>query len=618
MEIDTLEAKPASVDPPSEDLDALPTLQREMLTAANKATTPLDLLGTLVDLMAGYAEPEAVLYLPRDSHGNLADGVPLRPTQDDGRSERFTKLLTSTCQLACQTGKIEVREQPSRNRIILSAPIPQCGRDPESLGFLFPAGHSTAHLVLLVQMVTSHMVLYQVLAAGHDNLAHAHAAGALVELLDEVGAAPDLRQACYTLSGELLRFLQCQRVAVGLRPVGKDHCRLVAVSGVAQYDSRSSTAHAIEAAMDESVLRREVTRWPANNDQQRHAALAHKNLCSLDGTLSVVSVPLIVDEIAIGVVVVWDDKDSVLAHAAKFLQVGEKSLAVSLVAAQRIQGGGLSRMSRAIDRFWQSSKGKCALAGMMLGLAAMLIPWPHKVHCECQVEPVIRRFVAAPFESTLDRSLVKPGDLVRQGQVLAKLDGRELTWKRASVAADQSQAIKKRDAAQASHDYADQQIAQLDIQRLNVELQLLDHRGENLEIRSPLDGIVVSGDLERAEGAPLTIGQTLFEIAPLDRMVVEVAIPDDEVSRLAVGQTIDIRLDAYPGQPWQATLQKLQPRSEIRDEQNVFIAEAEVNNARGLLRPGMKGRANVSIGKHSIGWILFHKPWEYATKMLSW
>ena len=33
--------------------------------------------------------------------------------------------------------------------------------------------------------------------------------------------------------------------------------------------------------------------------------------------------------------------------------------------------------------------------------------------------------------------------------------------------------------------------------------------------------------------------------------------------------------------------------------------------------PGMKGRAKVVTGHRALGWILFHKPWEYLTK-LTW
>jgi multidrug resistance efflux pump len=254
----------------------------------------------------------------------------------------------------------------------------------------------------------------------------------------------------------------------------------------------------------------------------------------------------------------------------------------------------------------------------MAAVLALAIPFPHRLHCDCLIEPVTRRFVAAPFDGVLERAFVGPGDVVQKGDLLARLDGREIRWKRAGVAADQNQARKKRDAAQASHDYADMQIAALEMERLELELRLLDHRAENLEIRSPVAGVIASGDLERAEGAALKVGQSLFEIAPLDKMIVEVSVPDEDVSFVTPGLPLRIRLDAYPGMQWQATMTQLHPRSEIRDENNVFIAEAELDNAAGSLRPGMKGRARVEATNRPIGWILFHKPWEFISKKLQW
>ena len=42
-------------------------------------------------------------------------------------------------------------------------------------------------------------------------------------------------------------------------------------------------------------------------------------------------------------------------------------------------------------------------------------------------------------------------------------------------------------------------------------------------------GIVVSGDLKRHEGAAVKIGQSLYEVAPLEKLVAEVAIPEEEL-----------------------------------------------------------------------------------------
>ncbi|MCH7726434.1 MAG: efflux RND transporter periplasmic adaptor subunit [Planctomycetes bacterium] len=607
------------LDVPSDEPDLLRRLQREMLSVVASARTKLDLLDSLAEILDRNVETVAMFYFQRNEQGELGDGIPLRPREGNTHGQLLSKQLMSACQAACRKGELSVRRQTAPACTILAAPIAHRGRDPEALCVIFSSDHTTSHLLMLMQMVASHIVLWHVMAGSRIHASDARDSAALVELLDQVIAATDVRKACYALAGELGTYLQFQRVAVGLRSEGKGRCRLVAVSGVAQFDKRSPTSHALEAAMDEAVLRQDVTMWPAVDDQQRPAALAHEALCSLERMETAISTPLRdEDDNAVGALVVLGDTASKRAEAERFLRAAERSLAASLVAAQRLEGGRTTRLARAISNTWRTWKGRCALAAVVLVLAAMMIPVPYNVNVDCQIEPVTRRFVAAPFEGTLEQALVKPGDIVHKGDVLARMDGREVRWKRASVVAEKNQAIKRRDSAQASHNYAEQQIAQLEIRRMDLELQLLDHRAENLEIKSPVDGIVVSGDLERAQGAPLSIGQTLFEIAPLESMIVEMSVPDDEISYIAVGQTIDVRLDAFPGQTWETVAARVQPRSEIRGEANVFIAEAELNNADGRLQPGMKGRAKLKTGKRPLGWILFHKPWEYVTKKLRW
>jgi hypothetical protein len=77
-------------------------------------------------------------------------------------------------------------------------------------------------------------------------------------------------------------------------------------------------------------------------------------------------------------------------------------------------------------------------------------------------------------------------------------------------------------------------------------------------------------------------------------------------------------LDAYPGRVWEGSLERLHPRSEVRDDKNVFIAEVALDNAEALLRPGMEGRAKIVSGPQRLGWILFHEPYYRLASWLGW
>ena len=90
-------------------------------------------------------------------------------------------------------------------------------------------------------------------------------------------------------------------------------------------------------------------------------------------------------------------------------------------------------------------------------------------------------------------------------------------------------------------------------------------------------------------------------------MIVEVAVPQRELAHVETGQQVVVRLDAFPQQSWEVSLERLHPRSELRDNENVFIGEVTLDNDDETLRPGMDGRASIAAGRHTYGWIIFHK-----------
>jgi multidrug efflux pump subunit AcrA (membrane-fusion protein) len=92
-------------------------------------------------------------------------------------------------------------------------------------------------------------------------------------------------------------------------------------------------------------------------------------------------------------------------------------------------------------------------------------------------------------------------------------------------------------------------------------------------------------------------------------MIIEVAIAEEDITYIQPGMETKIRFDAFPEANWQETIKRIRPKSEIRSQQNVFIAELIFNNKDNLLRPGMRGVAAIRAGNRPLGWILFHKPW---------
>ncbi len=262
---------------------------------------------------------------------------------------------------------------------------------------------------------------------------------------------------------------------------------------------------------------------------------------------------------------------------------------------------------------WKRSR--WIVPAVLVACGAMAIPVPYDVTCDCELQPVTRRFVAAPFEGALERAFVEVGDTVSAGDVLVQMDGKEIRWELAGNVAEYEQAAKERDAHLADQKFGEAQLAKLQMERVRLTTKLLEHRGENLDIRSPIDGIVVTGELKRAEGIRLSMGQNLFEIAPLDRMIVEVEISESELAHVPANTSATIRLEAFPDRRLEGQLQRICPRAELRGKQQVFVGEIALPNDDGRLRPGMRGRVALQAGRATLGWRLFHRAFN---KLLLW
>ena len=300
------------------------------------------------------------------------------------------------------------------------------------------------------------------------------------------------------------------------------------------------------------------------------------------------------------------------------LEICQRPIASCLELLRHTRGGSIKKLHAA----WKSRIGKLrsrlVLATVVLAGSVLLFPTPFKVKCDVTVEPVIRRYIAAPFAGTLDKTFVEPGSIVKKDQVLAVMDERELRLELAGLEAELGASKKKRVAALATREAATAQLAALEVAQLETKIEALNNRLQHLSIQCPMDGVVVSGDLRRTEGAPLSIGQTLFEIAPLDRMIAEIAVPQDEVGHVQSGMAVELRFDAFPGQTWQGELVKVHPRAELRDQSTVFIAEVNLANSDNRLSPEMRGRAKIETSQRAVGWILFHRSANALAQRMGW
>jgi biotin carboxyl carrier protein len=242
--------------------------------------------------------------------------------------------------------------------------------------------------------------------------------------------------------------------------------------------------------------------------------------------------------------------------------------------------------------------------------AVFCFPVRYPVECTAILEPVGERIVSAPFDAVLSHCHVRIGDEVNVNELLLELDGRPLRLERESLQAELDQATKEREVALASRRIADAQQAELKQKQLARRIQLLDDRLARLQVCSPIDGVVVSGDLEKFVGSPLETGQTLMEIAPLDRLAIEVEIPEMEIGYVSNNVPIRVRFAAAGGRSIHATLSQVSPAAEVREDKNVFVGRLDLEDPDTNLRPGMRGDATMYGPWRPFVWRVCRSAWE--------
>jgi hypothetical protein len=441
---------------------------------------------------------------------------------------------------------------------------------------------------------------------------------AISELVERMGTANSLAEACRLLATQLQQYISADCIFVGQCAPRSPKCRLLAISGMTVFHPRDDRALAAQAVLQETIARGELTRWPSR--QGAAGLLAHRQFAATQLAQGIVAAPLRDQrgQLRGAWMVVGPIKAIHNDQTLRLLRAAETPVATALHLAACCERGRLHQALSAVKHFFLEKRGQaCSITALCLA-TVLCIPTMYRPQNDCTVEPLTRRFVAAPFDGPLEEALVRPGDEIAEGDLLARMDGREVRWELAGIRADLHRATKQRAGHVAAHDSGQAELARHDVDRLQMRTQLLERRDQELEIRSPLAGVVVSGDLKDAEGMPLETGRTLFEVAPLGRMKVEIAIREDDFAYVRSGMKATIQLNAFPLQSFEATIARIHPRAELRESENVFIAEIELDNPSGILRPGMRGTATIAADRYPLGWNLLRRPITAALTWLGW
>ena len=594
------------------------SLDEQLLQAVVSTQHEIALRQKMIKLAFTLQGTAGVCFLRKDieDEWTLARDAPSSGRLPDWRE--FSESLSEKCETLALSSNVQTEALPDGKLFGVLAPIHSRSGQSEIMLVAMASQKAAVLATSDMQKITAALGLWINNNNAADSDWQVHALAAVIELVAKVEKQSNLKAAAEETANLLANRLGCNAVAVGLQK--NNQMKLKAISGISKIDHGSETSRNFLQALVESATRQEPGMHPAVDVDNNHLLQAHKQLAASTHCEAVYSHPLLTeDEEAFGAIVFTGAKSLVEStQLQRFNEAAAPAITSALQIVGKVKQNWISRsfsyvtrkLSHAKQLFWLF-----AIGGLVV---AMFLPITYRVRCNCVSEAVSRRFAVAPFNGQITLGHAEAGDFVRSGDLLAEMDGRTINWELAGVTAELKQSIRTREMELKDRNIAKTVVSQLERKRLSSEESILQYKKDHLQIRSPIDGVVLTGSLERAEAASVETGQVLFEIGPIKPVRIEIAIPGDDVAQVEVGYPVKVWIDGQEEDPITAEIHKIHPRSETRDANNVFIAEIEFPNDEERLRPGMKGSARIDCEKRSLGWSLFHKPVNWVRSRLTW
>lgn len=453
--------------------------------------------------------------------------------------------------------------------------------------------------------------------AAAASAAASEAAVALLTCLRSALGGADWHHSAAEVVSDISQRLKCLRVSLGWVVAGQ--LRIVALSdGVVLAEGVAIPE--LNQAMLEAVHQHATLNWPQTSRNAVRITLAHQALFKAQGLAGVISVPLAYKGQVIGVITcersVPSDPLQLTARSDIVRGAFEPREVRWLEQAAEVLAP-LCHLRYQLDRPWAErarasaamlyhrlkdpTEQRLRLSAIVLGgvvVFGLVYPMPHRVSATARLEGAVQRVMSAAQDGYLREVHVRPGDVVKSGQLLAELSDDDLQSARRGRLAEVAQQENAFAEAFARGDRGQAAMAQTKVSEAKAQLALVEQQLTRVRLVAPFDGVVIKGDLRQQLGAPVKRGDPLLTLAPgLDwRVVMEVS--ESDVASLKRGQAASLRLAAMPGQPIALVLERITPVALSTADGVRYEVEARpAGQGAGLagLRPGLEGVAKVEL-----------------------
>lgn len=428
--------------------------------------------------------------------------------------------------------------------------------------------------------------------------------------------------ATAALCTELTLALGARRVALGWTV--DERLRVVALSHGAELADHPVLG-AVAEAMQEAMGQGQTLCVPRVADGAVRITLAQRALIKREGVAAVLTVPLALHGEVFGALLCERDEGRFAPVDIIAMEEVARTVAPLLRLLHEGELSTWQRWRRGWRAWWSAEdlrtrRWRQIGLGLTVGavLALLAVPWPHTVQASARVEGAEQRGLTAPLDAYLRQLNVRPGDLVKKGQVLAQLSDEDLRQQARSREAEVAQhdnafvdAFTKGDRSQAAQ-------AQSRAAEARAQLALIEQQLARTRITAPFDGVVIAGDLSQRLGAPFKRSELLFTVSPMAGWRVVLEVDERQITWVQPGQFARLLLTALPSQPVELRLQRITPVARTVDGRQRYEVLADpVGQPPAGWRPGLQGVARIELPDEPLGWRWGREAW-LAWRWASW
>ncbi len=436
---------------------------------------------------------------------------------------------------------------------------------------------------------------------------------AVIDILVSAIEHESFHSSAMSFVTKLATTLDCDRVSLGFKE-GK-RVKLAVLSHSALFGKKMNLMRAIESAMDEALDQQSVIVFPSPPDAPAQVTRSHQDLARQYESGSILTIPLSLGGRWFGCLTLERQAENPFEKSLVETLDTVAAMAGPILETKKLEDRWITR--KVIDSFSTQLKRLLGPRYLVRKLILLIIialvvfftfySVDYRVTAPTSLEGTIQRVVVAPFNGYIREAPARPGDVVKKGDVLCLLDDRDLKLERLAKATEKVQLQAEYQNAMAKLDGSQMRIIKAKIDQTETQISLLSGQLDRTRILAPYDGLVMMGDLSQSLGAPVELGQVLFQVAPLDSYRVIAEVNERDIDEIAVGQTSEMVLTAIPQEVFTFIIDKITPVSTAKEGSTYFRVEGLMPEISPRLRPGMEGIGKITIDRRKLIWTWTHE-----------